>query len=293
MNRLEVSGAKSGAPSNDEVAKATLYDTIKATETSYYDSEVKAGYSYIYVLIYQDVEGKQSKYLVHSNWISITADSSSSGSSSGSSSSGTSYDYSTPIYAPYSVTVTKISAKKVSITWSGVSSAAKYKVYRGKKCVKTTKATRVKLSGKKYVKGKYKVVAINSKGKKAASKWVKPKANAKVWGVNLNPKTRKAIRCDYTIKKVSLKGKTYTVTGYAVNTSTISTATKYRKLVVKITANGKVVAKKTIKNKKLNIKPYGKKKITIKIKGKAGVDLQADNVSWSSADSIVEPLYLN
>ena len=55
---------------------------------------------------------------------------------------------------------------------------------------------------------------------------------------------------------------------------------KYKKITLKVYADGKLIGKKTIKNKKVKMKKNSVKKIVMKFKGKAG-DLKYGTVTYS------------
>ena len=79
--------------------------------------------------------------------------------------------------------------------------------------------------------------------------------------------------CPFRMSKISLSGKTYTITGYAVN-NRIWKMQLYKKLSLSLYVDGKKAFKKTLKNVKVNVGPSSSKKITVKVKGKAGMDLR-------------------
>lgn len=172
---------------------------------------------------------------------------------------------------------TKINKKKVFLRWERVLGIAGYYVYMGKKKVKTVSAknNRVMISKKKAGKSKFRIAPYLKIGKstyKGTSNTVKPKKNQYKWARNLNVKTYGYATCKFVVTKIALKGKTYTVTGYALNNRMFKVK-KYKSLKLALKVDGKKAFSKKIKGKKLKIKPYKKKKLTFKIKGKAGKDL--------------------
>ena len=173
----------------------------------------------------------------------------------------------------------KLSANKVLLRWTKISYATGYKIYMGKKKIKTVKkgtTYKAVVSKKKIGKAKLRVIPYIVSGGKTyngKSTTAKPKANVRNFKKNsLNPKDYEYMTARFIVRKVSLKGKTYTVTGYAVNTR-IFALKKFKKLNIKIKSHGKVVANKTFKNYKVKVSPMGKKKIVLKIKGKANQDI--------------------
>lgn len=175
------------------------------------------------------------------------------------------------------VFATKLNSKSVSLRWTGVVDAEGYYIYMGKKKIKTVsaKTNRVTIKKKKAGKSKFKVIPIVKSGKtvyKGSSNKAKPKSNVAKFSRSLNVRSYSYATCPYVITKVSLKGKTYTVTGYAVN-NRIFKMKKYKTLSVILTVDGKKAFGKKFKNKKLNVKPTSVKKFSFKVKGKAGKDL--------------------
>ena len=172
---------------------------------------------------------------------------------------------------------TKISSKKVYLRWQQVGGVSGYYIYMGKKKVKTVgaKTTKKMISKKKAGKSKFKVVPFVKVGKtiyKSTSNNAKPKNNQYKWPRNLNVKTYRYATCDFVVTKISLSGKTYKVTGYAINNRMFD-AKKYKSLKISLKVDGKKAFSKKFKNKKIKVKEYSKKKFTFKIKGKAGKDL--------------------
>lgn len=178
--------------------------------------------------------------------------------------------------------VTKINANQVGISWNNVDGVEKYDIYKGSTKVATVDGSKDYYTYKKKGagKGSYKVVAkisetIDGKTTEYTNadlcKASTPKANVKKFN-STSDVGEWAMKCYFRVSSVKLTGKTYTVTGYAVN-KRYFTCLKWKKMTVVIKAGGKTVAKKTYKNYKLNLKGRKSKKITFKIKGKAGADL--------------------
>lgn len=189
------------------------------------------------------------------------------------------------------VKATKISGKQASLRWNPVEGATSYRILKGKKKVKEVRKTLVRVSANGAGSAKYKVVALVKDGKKKysgkASKAVKPVKNVRKFNGSIYYKDYSYATCRFIVKKISLNGKTYTITGYAVN-NRIFKMKKYQSLSVSITADGKLVASKKFKNKKVGVAPERSKKIVLKIKGKPGADLANGNVYYSSN---TEPLW--
>lgn len=180
---------------------------------------------------------------------------------------------------------TKISKKKAYLRWQSVGGVTGYYIYMGKKKVKTVgaKTNKKMITKKKAGKSKFKVipfVRVSGKVYKSSSNAAKPKKNQVKWSRNLNVKSYGYATCPFVVTKISLSGKTYTVTGYALN-NRMWKVKKYKSLTVGLRVDGKKAFNKKFKNKKLNIKEYKKKKIVLKIKGKAGADLANGSVSLS------------
>ena len=181
------------------------------------------------------------------------------------------------------VFATKISAKKAYLRWQSVGGVYGYYIYMGKKKVKTVgaKTTKKMISKKKAGKSKFRVVPFVKVGKsvyKSTSNKAKPKKNQAKWYRNLNVKSRRYATCDFEVTKISLSGKTYKVTGYALN-NRIFKVKKYKSLTLGLRVDGKKAFSKKIKNVKLNIGREKKRKFTFKIKGKAGRDLANGTLS--------------
>ena len=119
------------------------------------------------------------------------------------------------------------------------------------------------------------------KGPKSAAK--KGKSNQKTFSVNKNVKSVTYGYAPYRISKISLKGNTYTVTGYVVN-NRVFKMLRYKKLKIVLYCDGKKVGSKTFRNLKVNCKGNGVKKLTLKIKGKAGVDLRNNSSKTYQAE---------
>ena len=184
---------------------------------------------------------------------------------------------------------TKISKKKAYLRWTKISDVSGYYIYQGKKLVKKIKAKKnmCMIKRKKAGSSKYKVAAFVKDGKKiykVKSKKAKPKKNQAKWSINTNVKNQNYATCKFAISKISLSGKTYTVTGYALN-NRLFKMKKYKKLKIVLRVDGKIAFKKTFKNKKVNAKDTSAKKLVLKIKGKAGKDLAHGSVSVSTYDT--------
>lgn len=185
-------------------------------------------------------------------------------------------------YIPYlpqpTAFATKVNAKTAIVSWYNVSDATGYYVYKGKKKIKTVKASakNVIIKKKGAGKAKYKVVAyakVNGKTYKSiASKAVKPKANVFKRSISPNVSDYELMTCKFIVKSIKLSGKTYTVTGYAMN-NRVYNMPKYKKLSISLNVNGKKAFSKTYKNKKVGVKNGRKKKLVFKIKGKPNMDL--------------------
>ena len=189
-----------------------------------------------------------------------------------------SYTVSASSLGKNSVVATKISKRQAQVRWGGVAYATGYRIYQGSKMIKqvgsTTRTYAVKRAG--AGSAKFKVVPILKSGSKVytgTSTQAKPKSNV----VSLHPSTsyRSAsyMTCPFRMSKISLSGKTYTITGYAVN-NRIWKMQLYKKLSLSLYVDGKKAFKKTLKNVKVNVGPSSSKKITVKVKGKAGMDLR-------------------
>ena len=175
------------------------------------------------------------------------------------------------------VYATKISKKKAYLRWETVTGASGYYIYMGKKRVKTvgTKNNKKMITKKNAGKGKFRVIPFKKVGKKvykSGSNTAKAKKNQYKWSRNLNPTAYNYATCPFLVTKISLSGKTYKVTGYALN-HRVFTAKKYKSLTLGLKIDGKKAFKKKFKKVKLNIKENKKKKFTFKIKGKAGKDV--------------------
>lgn len=186
------------------------------------------------------------------------------------------------------VSVTKISAKKAGIKWEAVAGATGYKVYANNKLIKTLSGSKLKYVYTKAGAGskKYSVQAVikNSamskavKGPKSAAK--KGKSNTRKYSYSKNPKTKPSFTAKFDVAKITLKGNTYTVTGYVLN-NRIYDLQKYKRLDFTIYCDGKKVAHKVFKNLKCSVGAGDYKKMTIKLKGKGGVDFRnADGITF-------------
>ena len=175
---------------------------------------------------------------------------------------------------------TKLSKNAVSLRITAVPGAIGYQIFKGTKKVATTKKANYIYKAKGAGTGQYYAKAyITLAGKKyygARSARAKLQPNVKKWAGSPKVKSYPYATCRFNIRKISLKGNTYTVTGYAVN-NRIFKCKKYKKLTIKIMGMQndkiKVVAKKTWKNKTINVPRESKKKFTFKLKGKVNVDL--------------------
>ncbi|MDO4860897.1 MAG: hypothetical protein Q4A48_07745 [Bacillota bacterium] len=175
------------------------------------------------------------------------------------------------------VYATKISKKKVILRWTGAVYANKYRIYKGSKLIKTVKSSKRKYIVKKKGAGKakYRVVPIYKTGKKVCkgkSNRVKPKKNQVKFTRSTSYTAANYGECPFVVTKISLKGSTYTVTGYALN-NRIFDMTKYTRLSLRFTIGGKKAFSKTYRNKYVRVKESSSKKIVLKIKGKKGMDL--------------------
>ena len=86
----------------------------------------------------------------------------------------------------------------------------------------------------------------------------------------------------FFVKKISLKGKTYTITGYAVNKRRLKLE-KYHRLKIRVLSCGKTAFSKTWKDLSVNAGASSSKRLVLKAKGKAGLDLHANcayNAYW-------------
>ena len=189
-----------------------------------------------------------------------------------------------------SLSVTKISKKKVGLRWTRVYGASGYKVYRKNKLIKTVSASTTSMIYTKKGAGSasYKVAATYKPDGKTVktgpfSSSRKGKKNLKTYYVNKNMSSVSYGYAPFRISKIVVTGKKYKVTGYVVNNRMFKVL-RYKRLKVKIYCNGKVVAKKTFKNmSKAKCKAYGTKKVTFTIKGKSGVDFRnAQGTTWTT-----------
>ena len=189
------------------------------------------------------------------------------------------------------LSVTKIAAGSAGLSWDAVKGATGYKVYKGKKLVKTLGAGKTKYVYKKKKAGtaKYSVSAvIKSAGKTyegPKSKAKKGKANFRKYSGSKNYNSVKYGVAPFSIIKIELSGNTYTITGYVLNNRMFKML-KYKKLEITLFCDGKKVAHKKWKNLKVNCKDYASKKLVLKIKGKGGKDFRnatgtTYNASWT------------
>ncbi len=182
------------------------------------------------------------------------------------------------------VYATKITSNQAILRWTGVSGATGYYVYQGSKKVKTVKSTarKVTIKRKKAGTSKFRVIPyVKASGKayKGGSNKVKPKANVYKRSISKSYSSDGYAKGSVRVQKISGKGKKYTATLYAYN-NRIFKLVKYKKISLKVYADGKLIGKKTIKNKKVNMKENSVKKITLKFKGKVG-DLKNGTVTYS------------
>ena len=177
------------------------------------------------------------------------------------------------------LSVTKIAAGSAGLSWSSVAGATGYKVYKGKKVIKTLGAGKTKFVYKKAKAGsaKYSVSAIiksagnTYEGPKSAAR--KGKGNFRTYSGSKDYNSVKYGIAPYSITKIELKGSTYTITGYVLNNRMFKML-KYKKLEITLYCDGKKVAHKKWKNLKVNCKDYASKKLVLKIKGKGGKDFR-------------------
>ena len=183
------------------------------------------------------------------------------------------------------VRATKISARKAVIRWTGCEGATGYRIYKGKKKVRNVKGsvTKYVVKGKGAGKAKYRVLPLRdlrrSEGKIYAGKSssAKPKANKMKTSKPTSWKGYKYGRSRFVVKSISLNGRTYTVKGLFYNSAHYIKVKKYKKMTIKIYADGKRVASKKYRNVSVNLKAKSTKKRTYKIRGKAGADLKYGN----------------
>lgn len=180
------------------------------------------------------------------------------------------------------VVATKLSSKKALLKWSGSSGASGYYIYKGSKKIAEVAAAKRSFTVSKSGAGKakYKVVPFVKSGASiytGKSGTAKPKTNAVKFKRSISPKSYSYCTCLFVVTKVELKGRTYIVTGYAVN-NRIFKMNKYSKLSISMTADGKKAFSKTYKNLKVGVGASKSKKMTLKIKGKAGRDLANGSV---------------
>ena len=178
-----------------------------------------------------------------------------------------------------SVCATRIDSKTAVIRWNGSEGATGYRIIKGSKIVKNVKASVRKYVVKKKgaCKAKFRdLPLLKAEGMThvGRSNTVKPGSNkvkcskAKSW------RDFKYFTSRFVAKSMSLTGKTYTVKGFFYNSSHRTVLKRYKKLNIKIYADGKRVASKTYRNVKMNLKGEKQKKRTFKFKGKAGADLR-------------------
>jgi hypothetical protein len=182
------------------------------------------------------------------------------------------------------VAATRINGKQAVLRWKGVSGADGYYVYQGKKKIKTLSAAKRKYTVKRKGAGKAKFRVIpfsqaNGTVATGGSNTVKPRKNVVTFSFNKNPKAYQYWTCAFKISKVQLTGKTYTITGFALN-NRMWKILKYKNFRIKLYVDGKcVLNKKVVKN--INAKRFKAKRVKLKLKGKAGVDLRNGSVKQS------------
>ena len=176
------------------------------------------------------------------------------------------------------LTCTKINPRVVSLKWYGGNNPSGYYVYAGKKLIKNTSKIYFKYK-KKAGKKSFRVVPYaDIEGKRytgRSSNKAKPKPNVARFSKSNYYKDRSDAMCPFFVKKISLKGKTYTITGYAVNERRLKME-KYHRLWLKVTSSGKTAFSKTWRNLSVNVGASSSKRLVLKAKGKAGLDLHAD-----------------
>ena len=186
------------------------------------------------------------------------------------------------------VYATKISKNKAIVRWSGAQYANKYRVYKGSKLIKTIKKSKRKCVIKKKGagNGKYRVIPIYKSGKKVCkgtSSKVKAQKNQVRYSRSTYYGSAPYATCPFVVTKISLKGKTYTVTGYALN-NRIFNMSKYSRLTLKLRVEGKKAFSKTFRNLHVGAKDESSKKIVLRIKGRAGADLAHGGTSLSISE---------
>lgn len=275
--------------------------TVSSSDESYKFTSLEYDTSYTFKIAYvnQCKEGAQQTLSVKTEAKpadsgSGSGDSGSGDSGSGDSSGGTtpsgdsgsdsSYDPNAPYLSWNDLYATKMSSKKVILRWIGSADAQGYYIYQGKKKIKTVKASvkKITIKRKGAGKAKFKVIAYakyNGHEYKGLCNAVKPKANGLTTSNSTNYKNYSYGKGQVILKKIKGSGKSYTVTLYAINNRMFKLI-KYKKISIKIFADGKCVAKKVIKNKKVNMKKYSAKKMVFKIKGKEG-DIANGHATWS------------
>lgn len=176
------------------------------------------------------------------------------------------------------VYATKLSKNKAIVRWSGAAYANKYRIYKGSRLLKTVKksARKIVVSKKGAGTARYRVVPIYKSGSrvcKGTSTRTKPKKNQVTFNRSTSYTSASYGECPFVVTKISLKGSTYTVTGYALN-NRIFDMYKYKKLYLKLSVGGKKAFSKTYRNKIVKVKESSSKRIILKIKGKKGMDLK-------------------
>ena len=180
------------------------------------------------------------------------------------------------------VRATRINAKQAVVRWNIVDGATGYRIVKGKKKVKDVRAavTKYVVKGKGAGNAKYRVLPLRkSEGKVYAgvSVTAKPKANSMKTSKPTSWKGYKYGRSRFVVKSISLNGRMYTVKGLFYNSAHYIKVKKYKKMTIKIYADGKRVASKKYRNVSVNLKAKSTKKRTYKIRGKAGADLKYGN----------------
>ena len=183
------------------------------------------------------------------------------------------------------LTCTKINPRVVSLKWYGGNNPSGYYVYAGKKLIKNTSKIYFKYK-KKAGKKSFRVVPYaDIEGKRytgRSSNKAKPKPNVARFSKSNYYKDRSDAMCPFFVKKISLKGKTYTITGYAVNKRRLKLE-KYHRLKIRVLSCGKTAFSKTWKDLSVNAGASSSKRLVLKAKGKAGLDLHANcayNAYW-------------
>lgn len=243
---------------NKEIGKGVTVDSMNPKTTNI---PISYGENKITIALYSLVDGQQ--YFAES--ISITINSAT--------------------LAKNTVYATRISSSKAIVRWTGISDASGYLIYQGSKKVKDVGplVRKVTISRKGAGKAKFKVIPYIKAGGKIAAKGTsnkaKPKANVYKRSISKSYTSDGYAKGSVRLAKISGSGSKYTATLYAYN-NRIFKLMKYKKITLKVYADGKLIGKKTIKNKKVKMKKNSVKKIVMKFKGKAG-DLKYGTVTYS------------